>query len=63
MGRLLLSRELAGREPCVSQTHGVLALNKVTRAHTVSCLSFPGCKMTRTKYLFPPPPMSSVQGG
>ena len=29
---------------------------------TTSCLSFPGCKMTRTECLFPAPPVSSVQG-
>lgn len=44
----------------MSRTHCMVL--KLTRPQIASCLSLPGCKMTRTEYLFPPPPISSVQG-
>ena len=52
----------AGRmEKHLSQTQ-CIGLNSDQTSKTTSCLSFPGCKMTRTEYLFPPPPISSVEG-
>ena len=55
----------AGRmEKHLSQTQCIGLNSDLTskKKKTTSCLSFPDCKMTRTEYLFPPPPISSVEG-